>query len=287
MTSHHQILFSERNGYAKPSEVLIVGDVPQDVANAISSALTRLMQTMDNSIIGGYTSQADELGQYIWTHLMGKSLIDYKTAFHDGREAIAGWIQSMDTEWFRKLDLIEFVLARVESATLRERFISELTERFESLGFGYRILNGCVVDTVSEPELKAIDDAILKSRKAISNHLAKALELHTKRPKGDYVNSIKESISAVEAMVRLDTGELNFKDAVKALKKKSIQLQPRMEEALIKLYAYTNQPDTGIRHPLMETDSNYVPTSAESLYMLITCSALVNYVKTKKTAANK
>ena len=55
-----------------------------------------------------------------------------------------------------------------------------------------------------------------------------------------------------------------------------------MEEALIKLYAYTNQPDTGIRHPLMETDSDYVPTSAESLYMLVTCSALVNYIKAIK-----
>ena len=37
----------------------------------------------------------------------------------------------------------------------------------------------------------------------------------------------------------------------------------------------------------METDSDYVPTSAESLYMLITCSALVNYIKTKKASANK
>lgn len=286
MALHRQILFSERHGYTRPSEVLIVGDVPQEISIAISSALTRLMQTMDKSIVGGYTSQADELGQYIWTHLMGKSLMDYQTSFHEGRESIAQWIQAKDTEWFRKLDLIEFVLARVESAMLREQFINELTERFESLGFGYRILNGYVVDTVSEPELKAIDDAIFKSRKVISNHIAKALELHTKRPKGDYVNSIKESISAVEAMVRLDTGELNFKDAVKALKKKGIQLQPRMEEALIKLYAYTNQPDTGIRHPLMETDSEYVPTSAESLYMLITCSALVNYIKTKKASAN-
>ena len=36
--------------------MLIIGDVPQEVANAISSALTRLMQTMDYGI-GRYISQ--------------------------------------------------------------------------------------------------------------------------------------------------------------------------------------------------------------------------------------
>ena len=284
-TSNRQILFSERNGYIKPREMIIVGDVPQDVSCAISSALTRLMKSMDENSVSGYTFEADDLGQYIWTHIMGRSLNDYTTTFQAGRTLIAEWIQSNGTDWFRKLDLIEFVLAKVERMIYRERFTAELNERFEALGFGYRIVDGYIIDLVSEVELKSIEDAIEKSREAISIHISKALELHTKRPKGDYVNSIKESISSVEATVRLVTGQLNFKDAVKALRKKGIQLQPRMEEALIKLYSYTNQPDTGIRHPLMEPDSDYIPSSADSLFMLITCSAFVNYIRAKKAVA--
>ena len=287
MSSARHILFSERNGLVKPSEALIVGDVPHDVANAISSALTRLMRMMDNSLIGSYKSEADELGEYIWSHIMCRSLISYDAPLSGGRVAIASWMQSTDTEWFRKLDLIEFVISRVDLTLYKNQFIKELNERFESLGFGYRILGGHVVEIVAESELKSIEDAINQSRNAISIHIAKALELHSKRPKGDYVNSIKESISAVEAMVRLETSKVDFSDAVKELKKNGIYLQPRMEDAMIKLYAYTNQPDTGIRHPLMETDSNYVPSSAESLYMLVTCSALVNYLKAKKSAAKQ
>ena len=37
-----------------------------------------------------------------------------------------------------------------------------------------------------------------------------------------------------------------------------------VKEAFDKLYAYTNQKDTGIRHALMDDDGTYVPSSDES-----------------------
>ena len=41
----------------------------------------------------------------------------------------------------------------------------------------------------------------------VSKHLKRALELYTDREAPDYRNSIKESISAVESMVRTITSE--------------------------------------------------------------------------------
>ena len=51
------------------------------------------------------------------------------------------------------------------------------------------------------------------------------------------------------------------------------------KSAFEKLYGYTNNPDTGIRHALID-DTN-IPTSAEATYMLVTCSAFINYLNTK------
>ena len=49
----------------------------------------------------------------------------------------------------------------------------------------------------------------------------------------------------------------------------------------MKLYAYTNQPDTGIRHALMDDDDTYTPASEETLFMLVSCSSFINYLNIK------
>ena len=49
----------------------------------------------------------------------------------------------------------------------------------------------------------------------------------------------------------------------------------------MKLYAYTNQPDTGIRHALMDDDDTYTPASEEALFMLVSCSSFINYLNIK------
>ena len=52
-----------------------------------------------------------------------------------------------------------------------------------------------------------------------------------------------------------------------------------LREAFNKLYGYTNEETTGIRHALMDEEN--APTADEAIFMLISCSAFVNYL-TKK-----
>ena len=113
-------------------------------------------------------------------------------------------------------------------------------------------------------------------------HLSKALELYAFRPEGDYCNSIKESISAVEAYCREKTGENNLGDALKKLEKVGVVIPNVLRTAFEKLYAYTNQPTTGIRHALMDSSGTYVPKAEEALFMLVSCSAFINYLNKKK-----
>ena len=133
----------------------------------------------------------------------------------------------------------------------------------------------------SKEEIAAVESAMHDSATNIRTHLNKALELYAQRPVGDYRNSIKESISAVEAYCREITDENTLGDALKKLNSKGVLIPPMLKVAFEKLYAYTNQPDTGIRHALMDDEGTYTPASEEALFMLVSCSSFINYLNKK------
>ena len=97
------------------------------------------------------------------------------------------------------------------------------------------------------------------------------------RDKPDFRNSIKESISAVEALCRKITGKekatlpecLKVIDDIKPM-------HPAFKSALNKLYGYTSN-ESGIRHSLLEGDQ--VITKADARSMLVLCSSFVNYLE--------
>jgi hypothetical protein len=169
----------------------------------------------------------------------------------------------------------------INHISVTQRFSEILNAEFERLNFAYRIVNYEIVDITSEQEIQAIETAINKSPRNVQIHLNSALEKYAQRPIGDYRNSIKESISAVEAFCREKTGENSLGKALNKLEREGLFLHSLLKSAFDKLYAYTNQEDTGIRHALMDDEENYTPTAEEALFMLISCSAFINYLDSK------
>ncbi|MEN6619418.1 MAG: hypothetical protein ABFC28_07990 [Rikenellaceae bacterium] len=142
-------------------------------------------------------------------------------------------------------------------------------------------INNEIVEVSSKEEIITIENALQSKQKNIRVHLNKALELYAKRPIGDYRNSIKESISAVEAFCREKTGEDTLGKALNKLENNGVIIPKLLKLAFEKLYAYTNQPDTGIRHALMDSEDTYTPTADEALFMLVSCSSFINYLNKK------
>jgi hypothetical protein len=91
---------------------------------------------------------------------------------------------------------------------------------------------------------------------------------------------LKESISAVEALCREITGESTLGDALRVWEKKGVKIPTFLKSGIEKLYTYTNDKRTGIRHSLM--DDTESPTFDEAKFMLVTCSAFVNYIQGKR-----
>lgn len=278
-------LFSERNGYIKVSDILIKKDVPEAVANAIYSAFEGACGILDDE--GEHIWErkpSDEFESYIWTHFLNKRRSQYRISKYMGEvEDLESFITSLSTPWYRKLDFIEFVLDNIKttSTAAYDYFVKDLNWQFHRLRFGYKIVADQVVDSISDKEVKSIEKAVNNKNKNVKGHFLRALELYSQRPEGDYANSIKESISAVECVCRELTGAKKLGEAMNAFEKRGVHIQPRLKEAFEQLYAYTNQPNTGVRHAMMDNEGGYAPGPEEALFFLVTCSAFVNYLKSK------
>ncbi len=150
----------------------------------------------------------------------------------------------------------------------------------------YRFVNGRIVEMTSEEEIAEVEEAQRPTGrlKPVSRHLNNALALLADRNSPDYHNSIKEAISAVEAMCNLVAGSSSaaLGNALKELdRKKTVTMHPALKDAFNKLYGYTSSAD-GIRHALLEeSDLDF----EDAKFMLVSCSAFINYLKAKSAKA--
>lgn len=147
---------------------------------------------------------------------------------------------------------------------------------FERESVGYRFVSGNIVPITDPIEIEEIEQAAENKFEGCRNHIKKAVEYLSNREIKDYKNVIKESISAVESICKVITGNesATLGDALKVLSKKH-DLNPQLKAAFEKFYAYTNGPE-GIRH----ADGLFTSevTFEEAKFMLISCSAFVNYL---------
>lgn len=279
-------LFSERYGYTKPSDIIIRERITPKIQNAICSCFDRSV-FFDQS--GDWVRSS--LDKYIWT----KFLNQREGSFQRNTHHTISYINNSH-EWYNKLDLIELSIKYLYKYVEKKQYddlsftgnvydvndvdvlVNDLNSEFKRLNFAYRIINKEIVEITSDEEIIAIEEALSGSKDNIRTHLDDALKLYARKPNGDYRNSIKESISAVEAVSRNITGgnDLNFKK----MEEKGVVIHPVLRQAFQLLYGYTNDGSTGIRHALM--DNTNPPQAEEALFMLVSCSAFINYINTKE-----
>lgn len=279
-------LFSERYGYVKPREVLVREIVSEEIKNAICSAydwLDHLLNNIDVRNRREYNESYTSLELAIWLHFLNKRRNDFFG--HNGHKVVATVYIQKEVIWYRILDMVEYSIKWMDKHfgdnELHDafcQFVEYLNHRFEALGFAYRIVNNEIVEITSEEEIAEIEQATTVDD-SIAKHISAALSLLSQRPTPDYRNSIKESISAVEYVCRIITGKNTLGDALKELEKKGIVLPTMLKASFEKLYFYTNDKATGIRHALM--DEKNAPSFDEAKFMLVACSAFVNYLNAK------
>ena len=135
-------------------------------------------------------------------------------------------------EWYTIFDFIERYL-EICDADKAVRMQGEFNRILESEVCAYRILDKKVIPITNKSEISTVEEAMNVDFDSVRIHLEKALGLFADRRRPDYENSIKESISAVEAMCCIITG-LNGKNAtlgntLKKLKENNVHIHQAME----------------------------------------------------------
>jgi len=181
-------------------------------------------------------------------------------------------------QWFELYDFLEFTLKNCDNGlanTLREL----LNRLLEDENAAYRVVGYEVAEITAEEEISAIEEAVKHTHDPASQHLEAALRLLCDRKAPDYRNSIKESISAVEAVCQRMCGnpKATLGDAIKKIQSRC-ELHPAFEKGISAFYGYASDAG-GIRHAL--TEGGQVPSYADAKFMLVACSSFVNYLLTK------
>ena len=150
---------------------------------------------------------------------------------------------------------------------------------FEREYVGYRFVDERIVPISDKYEISAINDALSTGYKSVREHISKANKLLADRENPDYENSIKESISAVEAICVIITGakggEATLGKMLKKMEDHGVVIHGALKDAFDKLYGYTSSAK-GIRHAgKMDGPSS---TFEEAKFMLVACCAFINYI---------
>lgn len=169
-----------------------------------------------------------------------------------------------------------------EKALRYRKLVNVYLERENS---GYRFVGAQLAPITNDTELSEVSDAAAKGGKyeSIGAHISASISLISDRTNPDFRNSIKESISAVEAAAKWATGDKNatLGQAIKLLEK-SKPLHPALKDGLLKLYGWTSDSE-GIRHALQEESDLEL---ADARFFLVICSAFSNYL-TDRTKEEK
>lgn len=185
--------------------------------------------------------------------------------------------------WWLIYELIEIYVTRILETSKKDEFISQVNRILEEENSGYRMIAEIFVPITNEVELSAVEETLFSSFDVVEKHMKKALSLYSDRLHPDYENSVKESISAVESMCCIITGEsgktATLGATLKKLEKHGIHIHEAMKSAFEKLYGYTSD-ENGIRHGGINFKG---ASSDDARYMLVSCSAFINYLTAQYT----
>ena len=271
-------IFSLRHGYSALESAF----QRESIDSALRTKLWNILKVtiwdrydFHNRSYDPLTKRIDRLVERLWFNYFNWDL-DRLPGFYEsyGKKGAYDALKDyfLTCQWFEVYDLLE-AIANSQSDLLADDALTWINSTLEEHNAAYRFVGTQVAEITDKNEIQAIETALATADSHVRTHLDAALRMLSDKEAPDYRNSVKESISAVEAICRLVTGNTSatLGDALKRVR----NLHPAMTRAFSALYGYTNDA-SGIRHSL--TDEATI-SYADAKFMLVTCSAFVSYLK--------
>ena len=272
--------FSERYGY-EPKKPLQFESMDDDLKMTIHNVLVEFEKSIEDE------DDIDSLYCKIWCGFYVQDVNVYYNSNYDQIRKLC-YEKYNTLPSYRVYDFLEFYLNNVELSELTSMFGNNKTELikvlntvFEIYNSAYRFIDNKIIPITNQQEIAAIEEAANTGKKAIDYHLKRAIEIFANKEHRDYVNTVKEAISAVEATVNFINGTegTTLGDALDKLKEKK-SIHSALCDAFKKIYGYTSDKKSGIRHCIFD-ETDCIPDFTDAKYMLVACSAFINYLLSK------
>jgi hypothetical protein len=273
--------FSQKKGLTPIRTVIQKGSINEALRNKLWNVVAiSVWDKYHSDGIRSYTrnSNIGPLFCLIWNDFFEQPIDTIPQYFNEALSSVRK--SYFNFEWFKVYDFIEFIAQNLPTFLGPDRFWTLCNSVLEEEKSAYRFLKGQLIEMTSDVELGAVEAAIETGTQfpGVEAHLRTAIKHLSDRKEPDFRNSIKESISAVESLCKSVTGDpkatLNKALAVLESKRK---LHPRLKTSFSALYEYSSDAD-GIRHGMLdEPELSFV----DAKYMLVVCSAFINYVTGK------
>lgn len=276
--------FSQRIGKTNVREALQIDSIDHILENKLwNNILIDYIERFDNSSSKYHGSERAELFKDLWKNFLHRKIDEIPiNAYRNVNQnlvlqEIKDWYINCD--WFEKYDFIEHLL-KIE-LDYELDFAEKVNFSLQTELAGYRIIQNQLVQVTAENEIETIEQALNNTSiyKSVETHLKTSLELLSNRNNPNFRNSIKESISAIEAFCIIITGDekASLGKALAIIDEK-YKLHNGLKKSFSALYGFTSDAG-GIRHSLLEDDIDL--TFEDAKFMLVSCSAFINYLKYK------
>jgi len=271
--------FSQRIGKTSAEKLVQHDEIDEDLRNGLWNAFILAFidkVTFDPKIEYTRFSSLDGMMKNLWMHHFKTPIDQIPSKFDITVSQIKN--SFFEAEWYVVFDFLEACLTYGHgNQGWKDNFIQLCNLHFERENSAYRFVNKTLTEITSTEEIEEVERAINQSGlyAGVRSHLSTALVLMNDRDHPDFRNSIKESISAVESLAKILSGneKATLGQALKVIEENGV-LHSALKSAFSSLYGYTSNAD-GIRHALLEESKL---TKADARFMLVSCSSFVNYL---------
>lgn len=274
--------FSERKGLKKVRTEIQVTSVDENLRNRLWNVLDYFY--WQDRIRYGSPIKEDYkvLFTRLWHNYFKKPVDNLAFMWHNDLSIVREYF--FECVWFEVYDFIESVANSYPYVDTNEKFKKTCNDVLESELSAYRFVGNQITQITSEEEISEIEEALETPLKPVRAHLENSLKLLSDRKSPDYRNSIKESISAVEAICRIIAKDekATLGKALDAIETK-VGLHGALKRAFDSLYGYTSSAE-GIRHALGLLEEPNLDFE-DAKFMLVSCSAFINYLISKASKA--
>ncbi len=278
------LTFSQANGYEELPQPLALGEISYQARRKLWDLLYSSAWEREYDWDGTRFNVAESwifIFEDIHTGYFERTLDEFGNNPNSLLEAYKGFIFSPAR--FNKLfDLWQMIMRHPRCP---RKFVKETARIFEECHVAY------VVDTSGPPTILPVatpqeGEALIGALGHLNEGGYAGAEAHLREAgtltnAGEWAESVRESIHAVESVARvLDPKDANTLDGALKSLERQIRIHPALKDAFSKLYGYTSDEE-GIRHSLLEENTSPVGRD-EAVFMLGACASFVTYLLSKQ-----